>query len=95
LRASLTQVEDEYDWVLIDSPPVMVAADAVALAQTVSTVLLVVGHHMTKAREARMVLEQLAASGTPVAGAILSRAGTADMSERYSKYSDEYESEAV
>jgi tyrosine-protein kinase Etk/Wzc len=64
---------DQFDWILIDSPPVMVASDATLLAQSAGAVVFVVGSHMTKARLARAALEQLDGAQSKIVGAVLSR----------------------
>jgi capsular exopolysaccharide synthesis family protein len=64
---------DQFDWILLDSPPVMVASDATLLAQSAAAVVFVVGSHMTKSRLARAALEQLDTAQTKIVGAVLTR----------------------
>jgi len=74
LERVLATIKDEFDWVIIDSPPVAVASDATSLAHTAACVLFVVGSHMTSESEARAALEQLSSAGANIVGAVLSRA---------------------
>ena len=61
-----------FDWVIIDTPPVRVATDAVILAQMGAAVIFVVGAEMTRAGHARRAVEMLQASGHAcVIGAVL------------------------
>jgi succinoglycan biosynthesis transport protein ExoP len=70
---AISSVKDHYDWIVIDSPPVMAASDAMLLAQTAAAVIFVVGSHMTTARHARAALEQLDGAQSKIIGAVLSR----------------------
>jgi capsular exopolysaccharide synthesis family protein len=69
----MTALRDRFDWILIDSPPVMVASDATLLAQSAAAVVFVVGSHMTRARLARAALDQLDSAQSKIVGAVLSR----------------------
>ena len=80
---AIASVRDRFDWVVIDSSPVMVAADAIALAHAATAVVFVVGAHMISPRQARVALERLAPSGAKIIGAVLSRADD----DRQSPYS--------
>jgi capsular exopolysaccharide synthesis family protein len=53
-----------FDWVIIDTPPVLAVTDAVILAQRVSGVVFVVGSEMTRRVHAERALETLQ-SGHP------------------------------
>ncbi len=48
-----------FDWVIIDTPPVLAVTDAVILAQRVSGVVFVVGSEMTRRVHAERALEML------------------------------------
>lgn len=73
LRELLASVRDRFDWILIDSPPVMAASDAALLAQMSSAVLFVIGAQMTTYRDARAAVEQLERAHTKILGAVLNR----------------------
>jgi len=61
-----------FDWVIIDTPPVRVATDAMILAQMGAAVIFVIGAEMTRAGHARRAVEMLQASGHAcVIGAVL------------------------
>ena len=61
LLANLTH--GPFDWVIIDTPPVLAVTDAVILARRVSGVVFVVGSEMTRRVHAERALETLQ-SGT-------------------------------
>ena len=53
-----------FDWVIIDTPPVLAVTDAVILARHVSGVVFVIGSEMTRRVHAERALETLQ-SGRP------------------------------
>jgi capsular exopolysaccharide synthesis family protein len=56
--------QSPFDWVIIDTPPVLAVTDAVILAPLVSGVTFIIGAEMTRWRMAERALETLA-SGQP------------------------------
>ena len=79
---ALATIRDRFDWIVIDSPPVMVASDTTSLARIATAVLFVVGAEMTTPRHARAALEQLESARAKIVGAVLSRG----RAYRYSPY---------
>ena len=79
-----------FDWIVIDSPPVMVASDATSLANVATAVVFVVGSQMTTARQARAALEQLDGAQHKIIGAVLSRADTRWYSPYYRSSHKQY-----
>ena len=79
---ALASIRNRYDWIVIDSPPVMVASDTTSLARIATAVLFVVGAEMTTPRHARAALEQLESARAKIVGAVLSRG----RAYRYSPY---------
>jgi polysaccharide biosynthesis transport protein len=63
----------QFDWVLLDSPPVLAVTDACLIAPTVSGVLFVVGAGVTPRAVAAAAVERLDAVGANVVGAMLNR----------------------
>lgn len=62
-----------FDWVIIDSPPVMGVTDAAVVGHVANGVLFVVGSEMTTRDAARTALEQLDAARVRYVGAVLNR----------------------
>lgn len=62
-----------YDWVVIDSPPVMAVTDAALIGHLVSGVVFVVGSEQTAAETALNALEKLHAAHGRFVGAVLNR----------------------
>ena len=81
--ASLRQ---SFDWVILDSPPVLAVADASILANTASGVVFVVGADQTSRQAARAALEQLEAVQAHIIGAVLNRVDLEKNPYYYSAY---------
>lgn len=75
-----------FDWVILDSPPVLAVADASILANTATGVVFVVGADQTSRQAARAALEQLAAVQAHVIGAVLNRVDLEKNPYYYSAY---------
>ena len=77
MEALLGQVQNgPFDWVIVDTPPVLAVTDASILTQWVSGVAFVVGSEMTRRRLAERAIETLAAGRPRILGAV----STASMS---------------
>ena len=85
-KGLLEHAEGRFDWVIIDTPPVMAVADAAVLADKVIGVLFVVGADMTSRRGARLAIEQLVAGGAQVIGAVLNGVNLSRHPRYYSPY---------
>jgi capsular exopolysaccharide synthesis family protein len=82
----VTTVSQHFDWVVIDSPPVMAVADAAVIANIVSGVVFVVGAEMTSRTVARTAVEQLANARGRLIGAVLNRVDLDNNAYYYSQY---------
>ena len=69
----LHELAEDYDLVLIDSPPALAVNDSVLLASAVDSIIFVVAIGNVKAEQARRAKERLEQSGTPILGAVLNR----------------------
>ena len=70
----LKELSAQFDYVLIDSPPVFAAADAASLAPKVDGVIFVIRDFFTPARLAREALDQLYQRQADVLGIVYNRA---------------------
>jgi capsular exopolysaccharide synthesis family protein len=75
-----------FDWVVIDSPPVLAVADASILANSATGVVFVVGADQTSRHTARTAVEQLEAVQAHIIGAVLNRADVERNPYYYSAY---------
>lgn len=77
----LAQLREQFDVVLIDSPPVLATAEAVVLASSVDGVVLVVRAGQTDRDEVEHAMRQITGVGACLVGAVLN--DPADVTRRY------------
>jgi capsular exopolysaccharide synthesis family protein len=75
-----------FDWVIVDTPPVLAVTDAVILSQLASGVVFVVGSEMTRMRLAERAMETLMTSKPHLLGVVLNRVDLARNKYYYSRY---------
>jgi len=85
-RDFLTTLRDHFDWVILDSPPIMAVTDAALVSHVVSGVLFVIGSEMTSRGVAQRALEQLTAAQGRTIGAVLNRVDLKRDAYYYSQY---------
>jgi len=73
LPALLCQLRSEFDLILIDTPPLLVASDARALCGLADAAVLVARWGRTPAALARHTQQQIQETGTALAGVVLTR----------------------
>ena len=78
--------EGPFDWVVVDTPPVLAVTDASVLAQQATGVVFVVGANMTRRRVAERAIETLAMAGPRILGAVLNRVTYAPDVYSYEQY---------
>ena len=79
-------LQQYFDWVIIDTPPVMAVTDAAIAANLAHGVLFVVGAEMTSRRVAQRAVEQLEMSQAKFLGAVLNRVDLEHNAYYYSRY---------
>jgi capsular exopolysaccharide synthesis family protein len=82
----LLQLGKYYDWVVLDSPPVLPVTDAIVLADVASGVIFVAAAETTPLPAARNAIEQLRRAPAPLLGAVLNRVDLKRRSYYYTKY---------
>jgi tyrosine-protein kinase Etk/Wzc len=82
----LDSVRSQFDWVVIDSPPVMAVTDPNILANLADSVVFVIGAEMTSYKVARRAVEQLERGRAVFAGAVLNRVEIQRHGYYYSQY---------
>jgi polysaccharide biosynthesis transport protein len=75
-----------FDWIVIDTPPVLAATDAVVIAPLVSGVTFVIGAEMTRRRLAERALETIMQGHPHFAAAVLNKVDFARNKYYYSRY---------
>jgi succinoglycan biosynthesis transport protein ExoP len=79
-------LQEYFDWLIIDTPPVMAVTDASIAANLAHGVLFVVGAEMTSKRVAQRAVEQLEMSQARFLGAVLNRVDLEHNAYYYSRY---------
>jgi protein-tyrosine kinase len=90
MRHFLSDAAEQFDWILLDTPPVALLSDANLLAAMVDTAVLVVG---AKSTPYPLALRAIDAIGGPdrVIGAVLNRAERSELVGGYANYGYSYE----
>jgi capsular exopolysaccharide synthesis family protein len=87
MRTLLTNLSHgPFDWIIIDTPPVLAVTDAVILAPLVSGVTYVIGAEMTRRRLAERALEMITSARPRYAAVVLNRVDFARNRYYYSRY---------
>jgi len=83
---SSENLNKHFDWVIVDTPPVLPVADATIIGQAVTGVLFVIGAEMTDRRAADAAVNQLTQVNARVVGGVLNRVDLVRNSYYYSQY---------
>ena len=75
-----------FDWIIIDTPPVLAVTDAVILAPAVSGVTIVIGAEMTRRRLAERAIETIMQTRPKYAAVVLNKVDFARNKYYYSRY---------
>ena len=75
-----------FDWIIVDTPPVLAVTDAVILAPGVSGVTFVIGAEMTRRRLAERAIETITASHPKMTAVVLNKVDFARNKYYYSRY---------
>lgn len=70
-RGVISQIEKQYDLVIVDTPPVLAVTDALLIARAAATTLLVARFGKTSVKEVETSLKRMERMGVKVNGAIL------------------------
>jgi len=73
MRAILAALQEQYDYILIDSPPVMLASDAMLLATMVDGVVLVANAQRTPKQVVREARTRLTCAQAKILGVVLNQ----------------------
>jgi polysaccharide biosynthesis transport protein len=82
----LTALRDNFDTILIDTPPVLAASDALVYAKAADLVLFCSLADTSRASQVRIAVERLRGTGANVAGAVLSGVSVGSYVFRYGSY---------
>lgn len=74
MKRLIEEVSEQFDVVLIDTPPIIAVTDAAILAQEVDGVILVLASGEVNKEYAQLAKEQLDKVGAKILGAVLNKA---------------------
>lgn len=83
----IERLKEDFDIILIDSPPVQLVSDAVVLSQISNTVVYVVKADSTPYMLARAGLRRLAMANAPISGVVLNQLDIERAERYYGEYS--------
>lgn len=87
----LEVLAEHYDYVIVDSPPVLAVTDAVVLSRCVDGVLLIVDASKSKGAQLKQAVKQLKSSNAHIIGAVLNQLSPKnDSYYSYYHYRDSY-----
>lgn len=67
----INRLDEEFDLIIVDSPPVMAVTDAVIISRAVGATIFIARAGLTHPGEVQATMKILSASGTKISGAIL------------------------
>jgi capsular exopolysaccharide synthesis family protein len=82
----LKTLGEHFDWIVIDSPPVMAVTDAVITSNIATGVVFVVGAEMTSRHVAKEAVDQLVNGSARLVGGVLNRVDLEGNAYYYSQY---------
>jgi Mrp family chromosome partitioning ATPase len=88
MTAILNQARNDFDVIVIDTPPVLAVADVVSLLQNVDGVILVAKPGETKVGPFGQAVEQLRATGARILGVVLNDVNPRNL--QYGHYFNHY-----
>jgi len=86
MKTILGELTRHYDYILIDSPPVLPVTDAAILAQIVDGVILVIAANSTSHEHAIRAKEKLSGVGAKIIGVVLNKIKTKSKDKYYYYY---------
>ncbi len=86
LEKLVVYLRQQFDWVIIDSPPTLAVTDTALISQVASGVLVVIDCARTSREVASAAVERLEAVRAPLVGAMLNRVALDDDDDSYLPY---------
>jgi capsular exopolysaccharide synthesis family protein len=89
-REVIRALRTHYEWVLIDTPPILAMADTPVLAPFVDGAILVVGAEQSSRTAVQRAVEQIVSVGGKITGVVLNKVNLERNSYYYGQYYGEY-----
>ena len=81
-KQMLETLSEQFDMVIVDTPPIGMVIDAAEIAASCDGTVLVLDYNKTRIREIRECKRQMEQSGTPVLGCIINKVSFASLSAK-------------
>ncbi len=85
-KSLMAKIPARYRYVMIDTPPVLAASEALVLAKAADATLVCVMRDVSRMDQVRKTIERLAAAGSRPVGTVLSGVSTRHYASRYGDY---------
>ena len=90
MAAFLQRLGESYDFIILDLPPITIVSDALALAHTLSGIVLVVRNNYSKRRELHLAIKSLELASMKVLGVVINgKTNSLSSGLKYNKYAHE------
>jgi capsular exopolysaccharide synthesis family protein len=90
MAAFLQRLSENYDFIILDLPPITIVSDALALARVVSGIVLVVRNNYSKRRELHLAIKSLELASMKVLGVVINgKTNSLSSGLKYNKYAHE------
>lgn len=73
LKKLIEELKEQYDYILIDSPPVLVVSDALYIANLVDGIIFNIAQNKARKKDVREALTSLEKTNTPIIGTLLTQ----------------------
>ena len=90
MRQVVDALRTHYEWVLIDTPPILAMADTPVLCPLVDGIILVIGAEVSGRPTIQRAVDQIQAVGGKIIGVVLNKVDLERNSYYYSQYYGEY-----
>jgi succinoglycan biosynthesis transport protein ExoP len=90
MRQIMEAVRSRFDWVLVDTPPILAMADAAVVCPTVEGVVLVVAGETSTKPQVERAVDQVLSVGSKVLGVVLNKVNLQRNAYYYSQHYGEY-----
>jgi capsular exopolysaccharide synthesis family protein len=90
MKEVIQALREHYDWVLIDTPPILGMADTPVLCRLVDGVVLVIGAEISGRPAIERALDQITGVGGKITGVVLNKVDLERNSYYYGQYYGEY-----
>ena len=87
----MQRLSDDYDVVLIDTPPVLLVTDAMILGASAATNYLIIGADTHRPNDVEMAIKRIHTGGVTLAGTIFNcQTASSEISISHNKYYNSY-----